>query len=363
MYSLATEPLSIEQLSGDTHDGSIGYPLAGVDAVVLDDRLEPVPPGVAGELYLSGRMLARGYAGQPARTAERFVATGSGARKYRTGDLVMWKPESPKSEGNTYRLHYLGRTDVQVKVNGVRIEPGEIEAVIQSVANVDFCVVGVRSAEGGSPLLVAYVRSSGAERVDTGQLRAAVAEVLPTYMVPHVIVDIEGELPMRNGKVDFARLPSPPLDASRAEGPATATERLVAGAFGSVLGGDEDDRDADFFSLGGNSLSAAEVTSLLSSSLGLVVPLRTVFEHPTVAALAARLDSLEQNDSVTDLVRLEPRRDPTPAPLSRNQRAMWVLNQRNTASGAYNLPICIEIDGELDAARAASGSNGSCRSS
>lgn len=350
MYSLATEPLSIEQLSGDTHDGSIGYPLAGVDAVVLDDRLEPVPPGVAGELYLSGRMLARGYAGQPARTAERFVATGSGARMYRTGDLVMWKPESPKSEGNTYRLHYLGRTDVQVKVNGVRIEPGEIEAVIQSVANVDFCVVGVRSAEGGSPLLVAYVRSSGAERVDTGQLRAAAAEVLPTYMVPHAIVDIEGELPMRNGKVDFARLPSPTLDASRAEGPATATERVVAGAFGSVLGGNEDDRDADFFSLGGNSLSAAEVTSLLSSTLGLVVPLRTVFEHPTVAALAARLDSFEQNDSVTDLVRLEPRRDPTPAPLSRNQRAMWVLNQRNTASGAYNLPICIEIDGELDAA-------------
>ncbi|MFF1391175.1 amino acid adenylation domain-containing protein [Rhodococcus erythropolis] len=348
MYSLATEPLSIEHLSADTHDGSVGYPLAGVDAVVLDDRLEPVPPGVAGELYLSGRMLARGYAGQPARTAERFVATSSGARMYRTGDLVMWKPESPKSEGNMYRLHYLGRTDVQMKVNGVRIEPGEIEAVIQSVANVDFCVAGVRSAQGGSPLLVAYVRSSDAERVDTGQLRAAVAEVLPTYMVPHVIVEIEGALPMRNGKVDFARLPAPTLDASRAQGPATATERLVAEAFTSVLGGNEDDRDADFFSLGGNSLSAAEVTSLLSSSLGLVVPLRTVFEHPTVAALAARIDSLEQSGPATDVVRLEPRRDPTPAPLSRNQRAMWVLNQRNTSSGAYNLPICIEIDGELD---------------
>lgn len=348
MYSLATEPLSIDHLSADTHDGSVGYPLAGVDAVVLDDRLEPVPPGVAGELYLSGRMLARGYAGQPARTAERFVATSSGARMYRTGDLVMWKPESPKSEGNTYRLHYLGRTDVQVKVNGVRIEPGEIEAVIQSVANVDFCVAGVRSAQGGSPLLVAYVRSSDAERVDTGQLRAAVAEVLPTYMVPHVIVEIEGALPMRNGKVDFARLPAPTLEASRAEGPATATERLVAEAFTSVLGGNEDDRDADFFSLGGNSLSAAEVTSLLSSSLGLVVPLRTVFEHPTVAALAARIDSLEQSGPATDVVRLEPRREPTPAPLSRNQRAMWVLNQRNTSSGAYNLPICIEIDGELD---------------
>ncbi|MFD6516679.1 amino acid adenylation domain-containing protein [Rhodococcus sp. NPDC060176] len=353
MYSLATEPLSIEHLSTDSHDGSVGHPLAGVDAVVLDDRLEPVPPGVAGELYLAGRMLARGYAGQPARTAERFVATSSGARMYRTGDLVMWRPDisepaTQKPEGNNYRLHYLGRTDAQVKVNGVRIEPGEIEAVIQSVADVDFCVAGVRTPEGGSPLLVAYVRSSGAERVDTGRLRATVAEVLPTYMVPHVIVYIEGDLPMRNGKVDFAGLPLPALDASRTEGPDTDTEHLVAAAFVAVLGGDGDDRDADFFSLGGNSLSAAEVTSLLSSSLGQVVPLRTVFEHPTVAALAARLDSLEQNDSVTDVVRLEPRRDPTPTPLSRNQRAMWVLNQRNTASGAYNLPICIEIDGELD---------------
>ncbi|MCD2104700.1 amino acid adenylation domain-containing protein [Rhodococcus erythropolis] len=353
MYSLATEPLSIEHLSTDSHDGSVGHPLAGVDAVVLDDRLEPVPPGVAGELYLSGRMLARGYAGQPSRTAERFVATSSGARMYRTGDLVMWKPEiskpaTQKPEGNAYRLHYLGRTDAQVKVNGVRIEPGEIEAVIQSAAHVDFCIAGVRSSASGSPLLVAYVRSSGAERVDTGRLRVAVAEVLPTYMVPHVIVEIEGDLPMRNGKVDFDGLPLPALDASRTEGPDTDAEYLVAAAFAAVLGGVGDDRDADFFSLGGNSLSAAEVTSLLSSSLGHVVPLRTVFEHPTVAALAARLDSLEQIDSVTDLVRLEPRRDPTPAPLSRNQRAMWVLNQRNTASGAYNLPICIEIVGELD---------------
>ncbi|MER2086144.1 amino acid adenylation domain-containing protein [Rhodococcus sp. (in: high G+C Gram-positive bacteria)] len=355
MYSLATEPLSVEQLSADTHDGSVGYPLAGVDALVLDDRLGPVPPGVAGELYLSGRMLARGYAGQPARTAERFVATSSGARMYRTGDLVMWKPEISTceistSEGNTYRLHYLGRTDSQVKVNGVRIEPGEIEAVIHSVANVDFCVAGVRTTESGSPLLVAYVRSSGAERVDTGGLRATVAELLPTYMVPHVVVDLdlEGELPMRNGKVDFAGLPLPALDASRTEGPDTATEYLVAEAFAAVLGGDGGDRDADFFTLGGNSLSAAEVTSLLSSSLGRVVPLRTVFEHPTVAALAARLDSLERSSTATDVVRLEPRRDPTPAPLSRNQRSMWVLNQRNTASGAYNLPICIEIDGELD---------------
>ncbi|GAA3189087.1 hypothetical protein GCM10020255_087120 [Rhodococcus baikonurensis] len=353
MYSLATEPLSVDQLSAGTHDGSVGYPLAGVDAVVLDDRLEPVPPGVSGELYLSGRMLARGYAGQPARTAERFVATSSGARMYRTGDLVMWKPEISTSEistseGNTYRLHYLGRTDSQVKVNGVRIEPGEIEAVIHSVANVDFCVAGVRTTESGSPLLVAYVRSSGAESVDTGGLRATVAELLPTYMVPHVVVELEGELPMRNGKVDFAGLPLPALDASRTEGPDTATEYLVAEAFAAVLGGDGGDRDADFFTLGGNSLSAAEVTSLLSSSLGHVVPLRTVFEHPTVAALAARLDSLERSSTATDVVRLEPRRDPTPAPLSRNQRSMWVLNQRNTASGAYNLPICIEIDGELD---------------
>ncbi|MER6347259.1 amino acid adenylation domain-containing protein [Streptomyces sp. NPDC001595] len=275
---------------------AIGRPVAGARLYVLDRHLHPVPTGVEGELYIAGEGLARGYLGRPAATASRFVAdpfaTRPGARMYRTGDIARWTRDG--------LVECLGRVDDQVKIRGHRIEPGEIEAVLLRHELVERAAVVVREDTPGVRRLVAYVvrapSAPPAERT-AELLRTATAAVLPDYMVPSVFVAVDG-LPLTlNGKLDTAALPAPTRTAGpAARPPRTATERRLAELFATVLGLDGIGVHENFFALGGDSIVSMR---LVGQARAASLPLspRDVFEQPTVAGLAERVDTAARVDT------------------------------------------------------------------
>ncbi|MEU9185750.1 amino acid adenylation domain-containing protein [Streptomyces sp. NPDC048484] len=258
----------------------VGRPVAGTRAYVLDDRLQPVPPGVTGELYLAGGGLARGYLGRPALTAERFVADpfgGPGSRLYRTGDLARWTADG--------YLDYLGRADDQVKIRGFRIEPGEIESALTAHMDVAQSVVTVRQ-EGARNLLVAYVVPVPGALPDAGRLRAHVGVRLPDHMVPAAVVLLDRLPELANGKLDRAALPAPDFSAlSTGRAPGTELEKALCAVFAGVLGLDEVGVDDDFFALGGDSIMAMQLVSRARAADVRITP-RLVLRHRTVAGLA-----------------------------------------------------------------------------
>ncbi|WP_043826842.1 non-ribosomal peptide synthetase [Rhodococcus opacus] len=333
MYAVATGPLAVGE------PVSIGAPVRGVSALVLDDRLRPVPPGVPGELYLAGGALARGYADQPGLTAERFVAAEDGARVYRTGDLVRWRVTAAGHE-----LEYLGRNDSQIKMRGVRVEPAEIDTVIARLADVVFAGTVVRTTGAGTEMLVSYVLPTG--HLDVHDLRRRLAESLPAYLVPTAVVMLDAAPPTVNGKLDLRSLPMPELSVAEDEPPHTDTERAVASVFADVLGHEIVGRGTHFFDAGGNSLLATQLTARLTDSVGHVVPLRTLFAHPTVAELAEALDDAVPETDLRPVLVARPR--PDRIPLSRSQYRMWVLNRTDPGSPTYNLPATVRMDGALD---------------
>ncbi|MEV0401885.1 amino acid adenylation domain-containing protein [Actinoallomurus sp. NPDC050550] len=252
----------------------IGRAIAGARVYVLDGRLRPVPPGVPGELYVAGIGLARGYLNRPALTAERFVADPfAPGRMYRTGDLVRRRADGA--------LEYLGRTDAQVKVRGFRIELGEIEAVLTEQPGVSQAAAAVREDRPGDRRLVAYVTG----QTDPAELRRAAARALPGHMVPSAVVVLDA-LPLSpSGKLDRAALPAPePSSASRP--PLGPLEEILCGLFAEVLGLDRVGVDDGFFELGGDSLLATRLAGRIRAELGAEIPVRTLFEAPTVATLA-----------------------------------------------------------------------------
>ncbi len=333
----AVDVTSHEVTDADTMAVPIGAPVWNTKVFVLDDRLRPVPLGVAGELYLSGVQLARGYVRRPDLTAERFVASpfGSGVRLYRTGDLVKWSAAG--------ELDYIGRTDFQVKLRGLRIELGEIESALLERDNVDQAVVLVRQDQ-----LVAYVVPAAGRTFDDSAVNRELSALLPAYMVPATYIVLDA-LPLgASGKLDRKALPDPVFEVKKFRAPTTAIEEVVASVFAEVLGLDRVGLDDDFFALGGNSLIATQVVSRIGAALDSTVPLRLLFEASTVECLATCLEHGDASGPRRPLVATE---RPAQIPLSPAQQRYWFLNQFDTASSAVdNIPIAVRLLGELDTA-------------
>ncbi|MFI9362337.1 amino acid adenylation domain-containing protein [Kitasatospora sp. NPDC053057] len=319
----------------------VGRPIANTRAYVLDDRLRPVAPGVPGELYLAGPSLARGYLNRPSLTAQRFVACPfeAGGRMYRTGDLVRWDREG--------RVEYLGRADDQVKIRGFRIEPGEVEAALRGCPEVAQAAVIARDTGPGGKRLVAYVTAAAGCTVEAGALRKRLAAGLPDHLVPSAIVALEA-LPMnRNGKLDRAALPAPDFTAqTSSRGPRGPREEILAELFAQVLGLSAIGADDGFFDLGGHSLLATRLLSRIRATLGGDLGIRDLFQHPTVAGLAARLGDLDGPGRARPALTPAPDR-PDTLPLSPAQRRLWFLSRAGQGTG-YHCPFALRLRGRLD---------------
>ncbi|MDJ0314395.1 non-ribosomal peptide synthetase [Arthrobacter sp. H35-D1] len=315
----------------------LGSSVANSRHYILDSGLNPVPGNAIGELYVAGHNVARGYLDQPELSSERFIAdpfASDGSRMYRTGDVV-------RRLDNT-GVEFLGRIDQQVKIRGFRIELSEIEQVLRGTPGVDRAAVVVSKNRAGYDQLLGYITSG--DEVDVAAIRGAIRQSLPDYMVPSAIVRIP-QIPLTaNGKLDTKALPEP-TTSSISVAPHNDAERTVAAAFSEVLGLDGVGRDDDFFELGGHSLLATRLVAVLRAKLGSAPALRTVFEFPTVAGIAATLDA-----PVAEPRPLVRQKRPSPLPLSPAQRRLWFLNRFDPTSGAYNIPIVLRLSGQLDVA-------------
>ncbi|HEY6313985.1 MAG TPA: amino acid adenylation domain-containing protein [Streptosporangiaceae bacterium] len=318
----------------------IGRPIWNTRVFVLDEGLGLVPPGVAGELYVAGAGLARGYLGRPGLTAERFVACPFGAggeRMYRTGDLVRWTAAG--------QLEYRGRVDDQVKIRGFRVELGEIEAVLAAQPGVAQVRVVLREDRPGDGRLVAYAVPAPGCQLDPAGLREAVGRMLPGYMVPAAVVILD-RLPLNtSGKLDLRALPAPEYAGGGGRASATAGERALCEVFAQVLGLDRVGVEDSFFDLGGHSLLATRLVSRVRVVLGAEVAVRAVFEYPTPALLAGVLAGAEGARPALARAAARPER----LPLSFAQQRLWFLEQFHGPGTAYNLPFAWRLTGELDA--------------
>ncbi len=322
---------------------TLGRPIANTTVVVLDAQGEPSPTGVPGELCIGGTGVARGYRGRPELTDERFIrdpfTEREGARLYRTGDLARMRADGS--------IQFLGRRDQQVKVRGFRIELEEIESHLLVHPHVNAAVVSTHRDDTGENTLVAYVVPAG-EQPTAAELRQFLSARVPAYMVPSAIMTL-AELPLTpNGKIDRKALPAPIAQTETAHvAPRSEKERRVAALFGDVLGRDDVGIDDNFFELGGHSLLATRLVARLSSDLATELPLRTIFEQPTVRGLAALLESHEP----------ETAEEPPPiVATTRSRRAsfaqerFWFVEQFAGAAGAgaYNISWPLRIRGPLD---------------
>jgi amino acid adenylation domain-containing protein len=318
----------------------IGRPMANVRVYLLDAAGEPVPAGVAGELYVGGVQVARGYLGRPRLTAERFVpdpfGPEAGARLYRTGDLARWLPDGS--------IDFLGRGDAQVKIRGFRIELGEIEARLAEHPGVREAVVVARADAAGDRRLVAYFVGDAAAEA----LRAHLAAALPEHMVPSAYVALERMPRTPGGKLDRRALPAPEGDAfarQRYEPPATDTELALAELWSGVLGVERVGRWDHFFELGGHSLRAVQVISRVRQVLGAEVALGELFERPVLADFARGLEDAARSN----LPAIEPADRGGRLPLSYSQQRLWFLEQLGGMGGTYHIPKRLRLRGVLDA--------------
>ncbi len=333
----------------------LGAPLGEARAYVLDAHGEPVPPGVAGELYVGGRGVARGYHGRAELTAARFVpdpfggGARGGARLYRTGDRARRLADDT--------LEFLGRTDAQVKIRGFRIEPGEVEAALAAHPSVSAAAVVAREdAAPGAPgerRLVGYaVPDPEAPPVGAGELRAWLRERLPEHMVPGEMVLLEALPLTATGKTDRRALPAPERPLAELEEALglqrTPTEEVVAAAWADVLRLPRVGPAENFFALGGHSLLATQVVSRLRAAFRVDVPVRALFEAPTVAELSARVDAAVRAGQGVQLPPLVRADRAGPLPLSFAQERLWVIDRMDPGGSVYNVPFTLRLRGELD---------------
>src|ERR1043166_1021763 len=321
---------------------SIGSPIANTRAYVLDSDLRVAPVGVRGELYLGGDGLARGYLKRADITAEKFVpdpfSTVGGERLYRTGDVVRWV------EGE---LEFIGRVDEQVKVRGFRIELGEIEVALKEHENVSDCVVVAQEDETGKRL-VAYVVCT--EELSSSELRQYLKDCLPEYMVPSVFVSLE-QLPLTvNGKVDRKALPAADAIEDRSQGyqaPRSESEALLASIWAEVLKVPQVGVSDDFFELGGHSLRATQLIARVREVFKVDLPLRSLFEAPTVAEQAEEIERRLAGGEQREIPRLTAAPRTQAVPLSFAQERLWFINQLEPNSTAYNIALALRLQGEL----------------
>ncbi|MET0398838.1 MAG: amino acid adenylation domain-containing protein, partial [Longimicrobiaceae bacterium] len=322
----------------------IGRPVDHVRARVLERSGEPVPVGIPGELYLGGAQLARGYLGRPELTAETFVpdpfSGEAGERLYRTGDRVRWLADGT--------LEFLGRADQQVKIRGFRIEPGEVEAALVALPGVAGAVVEVRE-DAGEKRLVGYVVPAD-PALTTGAVREALRAGLPEYMVPSAFVLLDALPTTPSGKVDRRALPAPGWEhaAGAYAAPRTPTEELLAGIWAEVLGHGRVGVDEDFFALGGHSLLAMRVQFRVERCFGVEVPLRALFETPTVAGLARHVETALRGGERRERVPLRPAERGSEVALSFAQQRLWFVSQMGGAASAYNIPGAVRLRGRLE---------------
>jgi amino acid adenylation domain-containing protein len=335
-------------------DVPLGEPLAGVRVLLLDSWLGPVPIGVAGEVCIGGAGVTRGYLGDPARSAERFVPDAlspqPGARLYRTGDQAR-----RLADGS---LQFLGRRDQQLKLRGYRVEPGEVEAVLAGAPGVGACAVVTRESAGGQRRLVAFAVPRPGVELAAAELRRHLAERLPEYMIPAAIACLDA-LPLTvGGKVDRRALAqlrgvafedAPPTPAAPAR-PSTPLEESVAAIWADLLEVAAPGLDDNFFELGGHSLLATRVVSRLRQAFGIELPLRRLFEHPTVAGLALVVEEaqgaarpLPAPPMIADVAGVAG----LPAPLSFAQQRLWFLDRLQPGGAHYNIPLALGVSGPM----------------
>jgi amino acid adenylation domain-containing protein len=336
---------------GIHREPDIGRPLAGSTAFVLDGSLGMLPVGVPGELCLGGEALARGYLNRPELTAERFVPDPfggfgglGGSRLYRTGDRARWRPDGA--------LELLGRMDRQVKVRGFRIELGEIEAVLSGHPAVREAAVTAPADASGDRRLVAYVSATeGGGSLDVAALGVYLGSRLPSFMVPSTWVELAALPLTRTGKVDRKALPAPGEAAAGVayEAPRTAAEEMLAGIWGDLLRRERVGVHDNFFALGGHSLLATQVVSRLRDRLRVELPVRALFEQPTVAGLAGLLAGIGKEGVGSGPIVPLPRdaEGGGTFPASFAQRRLWLLDRLEPGSAAYNMPLALSLAGEL----------------
>ena len=329
----------------------IGRPIANIQLYVLDPQRQPVPIGVAGELWIGGIGLARGYLGQPEVTAQSFqphpFSEQPGERLYRTGDRACWRADGT--------LAYLGRLDGQVKLRGNRIELGEIESVVGAHAGIEQCVVVLHPDLVGGPGLVAHlVRAAQQPPVTEEELRQVLRGALPDYMVPGVWQWWEQFPLSQSGKLDRRALMQAPLPQRAAQLPAAAErllteqERILRQIWGEMLGREEIGLDEDFFAVGGHSLLATRVLSRLKKAVPVSLELRSLFEAPTIRRLAQRIEQELERTPGYSRPALVPQARGESAPLSFAQQRLWFLDQLEPQNTAYLVPGAFNIQGSLN---------------
>ncbi|MEU6064800.1 amino acid adenylation domain-containing protein [Streptomyces sp. NPDC047082] len=325
----------------DPGEPPIGHPVSGTHAYVLDGRLRPVAPGVPGELFLGGPGLARGYLNNPALTADRFLPdlTRPGRRMYRTGDLVRVDAEG--------QLRYLGRSDDQVKIRGFRIEPGECAVALRRHPAVADAAVLPRDVPGAGTVLCAWVVPTPASTLEPAEVQAFARTQVPPYMVPSAVAVLNRLPQTPNGKLDKRALATPELAVSAgttaASGP--VEQRLVT-IFGELLARQDFGVEDSFFDLGGHSLLVTRLIAEIRRVFGVALPLRAVFEHPRIRALAPLVTAAAgQSASAVPLVPVP--REPAPAPSSAQER-MWLVQHMMPTNAAYSVAGAVRACGPLD---------------
>ncbi|MFJ1759573.1 non-ribosomal peptide synthase/polyketide synthase [Amycolatopsis sp. NPDC088138] len=316
---------------------SVGSPIANNQIHVLDEHFRPVPVGVPGDLYIGGVGLARGYLGNPAKTAAAFLASPfvPGERLYRTGDRGLRTPDGA--------LTFLGRQDSQVKIRGIRVEPGEVEQVLLELPGVREAAVTVWQPSPGDKRLAGYVTAQAGVTLTEAEVREQLRERLPVYLVPTALSVLPEFPTTTSGKIDRKALPAPAAAGAEYRAPEGPVAELVAEVLQNVLGVERVGADDNFFDLGGHSLLGVRVVAELRKRLSADIPIRLIFDSPTVAELA---------DAVTRATRREfqaiPKRPDGPAPLAGVQVGMWLADRMAPSSAEYLVPNAVRLRGTLD---------------